>query len=55
MHITEANEILNSYPVHNINSLYSIYRDVNVDISHWGMTLLNICMAVDTKIAFQNK
>ena len=55
MHICEANEILNKYPHHNVNALYSIYRDPNVDKSHWSQTLWDIIMAVDTTITFQNR
>jgi len=55
MQICEANEILNKYPHHNVNALYSIYMDPNVNKSHWTQTLWDIIMSVDTTIAFQNR
>ena len=55
MDIVEANEILGRYEARSINILFGIYKDPNIDNSWWSHVLWDVCIAVETKIAFQNK
>lgn len=55
MTIGEANDIISRYPTGNINTLYQLFLDPNVNKSHWTENLWDICNAVNTCLAFQNK
>ena len=55
MTIDEANAVIDRYPHHNVNKLFSLYKDPNFDNSWWGESWLNICYALEFFIAWQNE